>query len=280
MEILHGIYEITVSEKNKGYPKEILLDTIRTGLEPYVYQYLTETYGEMLRSHWETYTPPKKSDNVFVIAERRAHPNFRFILQNIAWAGPDMAVYIFCSDENLKFIAALLGSKMDHYNIFPVFTGNPTREQGKAVYNNMLTDYRFYQVIDAEYMLTIQMDNILRKKIDPDIFIGEYWGNPWSWKPDEAGGGGATVRKISAMIRLCKTDRSDPDQPFDGMEDNWLSERSCEYPDLEFRKNHLMESIHVHDPHIMHQFWTFAPDYLCLPKEKFIEWWKELLTIS
>ena len=279
MEIIQGIYEITVAERIKN-PGDEILDINRNIMEPYIYQYLMETYGPMLRAHWTTYKPPKKSNNVFMIAERRAHPNFRFILQNIAWAGPDMAVYIFCSEENLEFIKTILSDKIDYYNIFPVFNGNPTREQGKIAYNNLLTDYRFYELVDAKYMLTAQMDNIFRKKIDPAIFSGDYWGAPWSWKSDAAGGGGATVRRIQAMIDVCQTHRPEPDIPFDVTEDSWLSEHVTVYPDGDFRTNHIMESIHVDDPHIIHQFWTFSHCYLVLPKDEFVNVWAKLLHIS
>ena len=279
MEKLHAIYEVANIERKK-HPDKSILDANRQTLEPYIYMYLMESYGPMLEAHWKTYVPPKKSENVFMIAERRAHPNFRFILQNIAWAGPDMAVYLFCSDENLAFIEALLGDKKVHFHIIPVFIGNPDREQGKISYNNLLTDYRFYQRIDANYVLTVQMDNIFRKKIDPLMFVGDYWGNPWHWKPSAPGGGGATVRRINAMIELCRTHRPDPNSLFEGIEDNWFCNHVTAYPDLSFRAQHMMETVIVEDPYILHQFWTFAHEYLHLSRDKFIETWRKLLTIA
>ena len=280
MELLYAIYEVIQIEKKKTPNTGEILDKLRNALEPYIYFYLIEKHGIMLQTFWESYRPPWKSDNVFVIAERRAHPNFRFILQNIAWAGPDMAVYIYCSDENQAFIEAILGDKRDYYHIIPVFSGNPTREEGKQAYNTLLTDYRFYQTIQAKYMLTVQLDNIIRKRIDPAMFTGDYWGNPWSWDSGAAGGGGATVRNINAMIELCRVHRSEPNEPFNETEDKWLSDRVTNYPDESFRSNHLMESIFVEDPHILHQFWTFGNDYLVLPREVFVEYWKKLLTIG
>ena len=276
---LHAMYEVSQIERAKC-PTDDILDINRRILEPFVYMYLMEHYGPMLREHWATYLPPTKSEHVFVIAERRAHPNFQFILQNIAWAGPHMAVYIFCSDENLGFVEALLGDKKEHFHVIPVFNGNPDREQGKIAYNQLLTDYRFYQLIDATYMLTVQMDNIIRKKIDPLMFTGEYWGNPWSWCPDAAGGGGATVRNIPAMIQMCQTHRPNPDELLEGAEDNWCSSHTTDYPEVEFRIRHMMESIHVDDPYIIHQFWTFAHCYLFLTREQFAEVWSMLLHIG
>ena len=279
MNLLNAIYEVIQIEKKKTPDTEIL-DKMRNVLEPYVYLYLIEKYGTMLHTFWEFYRPPGTSDNVFVIAERRAHPNFRFILQNIAWAGPDMAVYIYCSDENQAFIEAILGDKRDYYHIIPIFYGNPTKEEGKIGYNTLLTDYRFYQTIQAKYMLTVQMDNIIRKKINPSMFTGDYWGNPWGWDVDAAGGGGATIRNVSFMIELCRAHRPEPNIPFNEAEDKWISDRVINYPDWLFRINYLMESIFTEDPSILHQFWTLGRDYLILPREKFIECWEKLLTIK
>ena len=81
-----------------------LLKTIRNGLEPYVYAHLEETYGQKLTEFWNSWTPPRRSSKAFILIERRTHPNFWFVLRNMAWAGPDMAVYIFCSNENVNFI--------------------------------------------------------------------------------------------------------------------------------------------------------------------------------
>jgi hypothetical protein len=279
MELLQGMYEVALIEKAKCATDDIL-DINRRVIEPYVYMYLQQQYGPMLQDHWKTYLPPKQSEHVFVIAERRAHPYFPFILQNMAWAGPHMAVYIFCSEENQGFIRSILGDKASHYHIIPVFNGNPDREHGKRAYNNLLTDYRFYQLIDATYMLTIQLDNIIRKKIDPAMFVGEYWGNPWSWSTESAGGGGATVRNIPAMIRICQLHRSNPDMPFEETEDKWLSDHVTDYPDLSFRASYLMESVHVQDPCIVHQFWTFAHCYTELPREQFIALWDTIMRIS
>jgi hypothetical protein len=39
-----------------------------------------------------------------MLVEGRIHQNMWFILRNMAWAGPEMAVYIFCSDQNYDYI--------------------------------------------------------------------------------------------------------------------------------------------------------------------------------
>jgi len=241
--------------------------------------YLLQTYGQMLDAHWANYYPPKQSDYAFVIVERRVHPNFRFILQNIAWAAPYMSVYIFCSDENKAFIHALLGDKRDHYTIIETFVGDVPRTQAIQDYNNLLTDYVFYQAIHAKYMMTVQMDNIFRKQLPQTIFVGDYWGNPWFWKKDAAGGGGASIRRVAYMIELCKTHRPNPGEPVNSNEDSWISEKTVNFPDIDFRTEFSMESAPAQDPYVLHQFWTFSNPYIELGKDIFLRYWAQILTI-
>jgi hypothetical protein len=276
--LLCAAYEAAKIEQSRYGPAE-RLDVYRNVLEPYFYSYMIENYGTMFQRFWETYQPPLESENAYVIVERRAHPNFRFVLQNMAWAAPHMAVYIFCSDENRAFIEALLGDKIDSFHVIEAFKGNVSREEGKNGYNHIMTDYRFYESIQANYILTIQMDNIIRRKIPDSMFIGHYWGNPWAWRSEAAGGGGATVRNVEAMIRLCRTYRPDPTKDIPPLEDAWVAERTTSFPSFEFRKSHLMESIPSENPVVLHQFWTFTDAYLEKPRDIVIQYWTMMLTL-
>jgi len=277
--MLAAAYEVAKIESKKN-DHLTRLDIYRNVLEPYFYSYLTEHYGKMLQEHWESYRPPLTSEHAFVIVERRAHPNFRFILQNMAWAAPHMAVYLFCSDENLAFIEAILGDKINSFHIIEAFQGDVSREEGKIGYNDVMTDYRFYESISATYILTIQMDNIIRRKIPASLFTGDYWGNPWAWRTHAAGGGGATVRRVAAMIELCKKHRPDPTIDVPPLEDAWIAERTNSFPDFSFRREHLMESIPANDPVILHQFWTFMDAYIPTPRDNVVAYWTQLLTLS
>ncbi len=239
------------------------LHHFRTVFEPYIYNILIKKYSGCLDDFWKDYLPPLVSDKAFVIIERRCHPNYWFILRNIAWANPNMSVYIICSEENEMFIRTLLGNKVSNFNILPLFKGSPDRTTAIKDYNNLLTDYRFYEKINDKYILTIHMDVFFRKKISDDIFIGDYWGAPWGWNQIMPGGSGATIRCVQKMIELCKLYRPSPELKSDNIdgEDAWFSEKIIElgwmYPDIDFRKKTIMESIPVTDPYIVHQFWTY-----------------------
>jgi hypothetical protein len=160
------------------------------------------------------------------------------------------------------FIRSLLGDKASNFHILPLFTGSPDRITAVRDYNNLLTDYRFYEKINAKYILTIQMDLFIRKKLTDDLFIGDYWGAPWAWTQIMPGGSGSTIRCVERMIELCKLYRPSPKltDVING-EDVWFSNKIIElgwkYPDIEFRKKTILESIPTADPYIVHQFWTY-----------------------
>ena len=256
---------------------------LRYILEPYIYNYLLVSYGGALDKFWQTYTPPKKADNAFVIVERRPHPNFWYILRNIAWAGPQMSVYIFCSDENEGFIRTLLGNKAEHFNIIPFFKGNIPREQAIQEYNNFYTDYRNYERIDAKYIMTVQMDIFIRRKLNMDMFISDYYGNPWAWNQEDPGGGGATVRRIAKMIEICRRWRPDPSIDCPIPEDGWINEKikECgEWPDKVIRGTTFMETLLINNPYVVHQTWSFTDVVLQEGPQVFLNLLRNLLTFT
>lgn len=256
---------------------------LRYILEPYVYNYLLVSYGPALDKFWQTYTPPKKADNAFVIVERRPHPNFWYILRNIAWAAPQMSVYIFCSDENEDFIRTLLGNKAEHYNIVRAFQGNPPREKAIQDYNNFYTDYRNYEMMDAKYIMTVQMDIFVRRKLDMNMFMTDYYGNPWAWKQEDPGGGGATVRRVAKMIEICRRWRPDPSIDCPISEDGWINEKIIEcgtWPHVGIRGTVFMETLLQNNPYVVHQTWSFTDVVLKEGRETFLGLWRNLLTFT
>jgi hypothetical protein len=259
-------------------------DAFRTVLEPDIYALLNARYMENLNAHWRTYMPPKKSEYAFAVVERRAHPNFEWILKNMAWAGPNMAVYLFCSDENEEFIRGLLGDKADHFNIRVVFQGNPSRERGKKEVDNLLSDWRTYASIDAKYILTVEMDCFLRKKVPRQLFTGDYWGCTWGWYPQSPGGGGLTVRKISSMIELCRKHRPDTEKDLACSQDCWLSDKTVEdelnFPRFDVRTSYLMENVLQGSPVGVHQFWTYFFNTRLDNKEAWCGFVSHILTLE
>ena len=293
---LESIYEVAIEEHNrwsklrpqsKQEVTEIQrkrLDSFRLSLEPHIYNYLIEKYGKKLSDFWQTYSPPKKANRSIVIVERRSHPNFWFILRNIAWAAPHLAICIFCSDENINFVKSLVGDKLHNFNIVVAFTGQASRERGKKEVDNLLSNYKFYDFIDSEYIITAEMDTFFRRKIPDTMFEGTYWGNPWPWVPSTPGGGGVTIRNVKKLAAHCKKIRPDTSIDLETAQDAWLSDTTYaekeEFPDIRFRAMHIMESLPSPNPVAVHQFWTYLDSYEISNKERFIENLERILTID
>ena len=245
------------------------LHHFRLTFEPYIFHLLILRYGQKLEECWKMYQPTSRK--AFVIVERRCHPNFWFVLRNLVWARPDMPIYIFCSDVNIDFLRGLIGNKDIH--LLPVFIGSPGREQAVKEYSDFLTSPAMYKAIDADWIITIQMDVFIRRKIPDSIFMGEYWGYPFGWRPDYAGGGGASVRNVKKCYELCM--KYADTGVLDVAEDVWFCERVTDIPSFDTRRNYIMENVLSMNPYIVHQFWTYVD-----VTYDFKKYWNYLLTFE
>jgi hypothetical protein len=276
---IEACYSTVYSVKDK--PSSEVLDTLRINLEPYVYNYLIQKYGPALDEWWKTYTPPKKARGAFVIVERRIHPNAWFILRNMAWANAGCSVYIFCSDENKAFFETLLGPKLPHVHLIEWFKGSVSREEGKHQYNLTFKAPLFYSSIDAEYICTVQMDCFFRRQFTDELWKDDYWGAPWGWAPDDTGGGGITIRKISTMLKVCELD---PHKDQTMVEDCWIGIRvkqlGYKYPSFEERASLISENVPSMNPIGVHQFWTFITNFFIADKQKFSAYIHHVLKIN
>lgn len=231
----------------------------RNELEPFVFSFLQANYGPALDTLWQTHTFPKQSKRAFVIVERRCHPNWWFLLRNLAWAGPEFSLYIFCSDQNIDFLTHLLGSKCESVHLIPLFKGLASKAEGVKQFNLAMTNPEVYAMIDAEYCITVQLDTYFVQKIPEWIFQGDYYGAPWGWEPQSAGGGGMTLRKISTMKEICS---HGPLTNGIGAEDKALGDTAekCGFtiPPFQFRLHVFLENLFLGQRPIgIHQWWTF-----------------------
>ncbi len=254
----------------------------RTQLEQYVFNYLTLTYGNKLDEFWKSHQFPKKSKYSFVIVERRIHPNWWFILRNIAWAAPHFSLYIFCSDLNYEFIKTMLGDKAENVHIFKWFQGSPERKIAFEQYNVTLKMPGFYKLIDSDYTITVQMDSYFLQKIPDWVFCGTYYGAPWGWNPTKGGNGGLSIRNIKDMIELCEKEISSI-QNNEG--EDWhfsqlLEKHNYTVPPFEFRVKVVQENFPIDIiPIGTHQFWTYIANYNLSDKTLFTNNIKKLLTL-
>lgn len=268
-----------ITEDDMKKWQEESLDKYRCDLEPYIYQHFLVNYGKQLDNFWKTHQFPKKSKYAWLIVERRCHPNWWFMIRNIAWAAPHFSLYIFCSDENYNFVRTLLGDKADNVTIIKWYKGFAIRQEGKDQYAQTFKLAGFYKQIDAEYFIRTEVDAYVRHKIPESIFMGDFYGAPWGWKPQMPGGGGLIIRKIQTMIELCIKEK------YIGIEadDDWVSKKvieyGYEYPPLEVRKEIFSENFPVLDPIGVHQFWTFLDNFEIQNSDRFKEHLKRYLKI-
>lgn len=262
--------EICFLKQTGALTENQVLHKVRCDLEPYVYNYLETTYGAQLTEFWKTHEFLSESRYAWVIVERRCHPNWWFILRNIAWAGPHMSLYIFCSDENLAYLKSLLGDKAKTVHLIPVFKGFATRDEGLRQMEQLVTHPVFYRQIRADYILTFQTDCFFRKKIPAGIFTGDYYGSPWGWQPEEMGGGGITVRNTQRLIELCsKEEIPEGGYPEDGWICNLLKKYGGALVPESIRFYAFCENFPTPDPIGVHQFWTFLHNFDMNDHEKF-----------
>jgi hypothetical protein len=254
----------------------------RTQLEPYIFNYLNHTYGQKLDEFWKTHTFPKKAEKAFVIVERRIHPNWWFVLRNIAWAAPHFSLYIFCSDLNYKFVKSILGDKADNVHIHKLFKGTADRDKALKEYNITFKIPKFYNIIDAEYFINFQMDSYFLQKIPDWIFTGTYYGSPWCWDPNRGGNGGLAVRNVKNLIELCEKEIINAIDSIG--EDCYLSDAVTKYnhylPPLEFRLQVFQENCPTqYTPIGTHQFWTYLTNYNISNKSEFTNHFRKLVTL-
>ena len=282
--LIESCYSIWIEDNARGFQSEKeTLSFFRTQLEPYVFNYLNHTWGAKLDDFWKNHTFPKKAKYGFVIVERRPHPNWWFILRNIAWAGPNMSLDIFCSDLNYDFIKTLLGSKADNVNIHIWFKGYADKATGYKQANITSKMPQFYSSIDTDYFIKVEMDSYFIQKIPEWIFTGTYYGAPWIWNLEACGNGGLSVRNNKNLIELCQ--REINTSLTDDGEDHYIStaiiKHGYNYPPLEFRKKVFQESFPTEtNPIGTHQFWTFITNYNIGNKDMFSKHIKKLVTLD
>jgi len=119
-------------------------------------------------------------------------------------------------------------------------------------------------LIDAEYIVTVELDVYFLRQLTESLFQGDYYGAPWSWEPNSPGGGGLSIRKVQTMIEICEQESTNVD---DSPQDCWIASNIIKYnyiyPSLEFRKGIFLENAiySTTAPYGVHQFWTFMNEF-------------------
>jgi len=262
INIIKGVYN-EIRARNYSTEPE-LLDVLRKECEFYVFNSLRKRYGSIFEEVWNTNLIPKAgtTDRTILLVERRCHPNVEFCLQNISYYARGYSISIVCSKTNLDYIKACLGTQFENARIIVYFEDSGTPEQGKREYNELLQQTKFWNLFTEEYILTIETDCYLKKRIPDSIYKYDYVASKWPWNPDLPGGGGLSLRRRDVMIKICESfPNKIPEQDYyisDG-----IKKLGYKYPSFEENKIYFEEFIMTCLFSCgYHQWWTGISSYI------------------
>jgi hypothetical protein len=257
-------------EEYKKDPKK-WLRIWRNRYEVPVFDILKKRYGYELEHFWDTHQPPQISNKAFVIVERRCHPNLEFVLHNMFYFGRDWSIYLFCSEQNYEFCKGICGKNRNTVNIIPIFDKVVSAEEGVREYNQLLQEYSFWQRVQAEHICVMETDCYLRKPIPEELLEYDYVGTPWGWDLSSPGGSGLTLRRRSAMLKICLASKKTE------MQDSFVAQGIVEQgltwlPAKPYGVATFVESYFTDDPVGVHQWWTFVFNRFLYGKSLNILW--------
>jgi hypothetical protein len=113
---------------------------------------------------------------------------------------------------------------------------------------------QFWESIPATYALCSEIDSYLRKPIPETIRDYDFVCARWPWHSHICGGSGLTIRRVSAMLRICDELPSLTDEIPDL--DSWAA-YGVKDLELTYNDSMFMEAGQLQDPVGLHQWWTF-----------------------
>lgn len=248
----------------------------RVEKEPIFFEVLTRRYLEKLRQWWRNYVLPdfKETNKAYLFYEMRNHPNIEFVLYNALCACEGFGLVVYCSGENEARIREVLGHNVSRAEIHVLFEKDIGREEGRRVYNETLMSLNFWQTFPAEHILICETDAYFLRKLPLEYLDYDYVGYEWPWLPNQPGGGGVSLRKRSAMVRICKESKQKTVYGADSWASNGISELGMTFI------HGFNESCFISKPIAVHQWWTFINYEGDTEKPSFKQLCIEMLTLD
>ncbi len=241
------------------------LHTQRCELDTVVFDILHARYLPWLRAWWLTYKlpPVEHTNHTYVCYEMRPHKNMEFIiLSTLFFAGPATSLIVYCSVENLAHIQRILAHNYVAAEIRIFDETDTGREEGRRRYNETLQSLEFWESLPVEHVILCEMDGYFRSPITQDLWDYDYVCCPWPWDHTVVGGGGVSLRRRSAMIRIAR----ECPHLVQYAQDIWVATGV-----KELALNALpafTEGAFFENPVAVHQWWTFYhPERLTLEEQ-------------
>ncbi len=223
-------------------------------LEPLIFRYMRETYLPTLRQWWSTYELPHSAKRSIVVYETRNHEQLEFLLLNLCYFAQGWHLTIYCSDENLESVRAIVGSKGATCHVVRPTEGEYDSERNE--YNAVLKSRKFWEGLQQfEHVLLAEVDSYLTAPIHTISGLEDYdyIASKWIWNPSAPGGGGLSIRRVSYMIALCDLEIEEL------MQDTWVSEGIQQRGGVV--GNYFSESVLIEQCVGVHQWWSFYFQY-------------------
>jgi hypothetical protein len=217
--ILDQLPTISHTQENDGRTTH----RCREQWEDLVFADLRKRYLPALRAWWPTHTFPTVTKNSIVIYETRCHENLEFLILNTCYFAQSWALTIYCSAENEAFVYGILGPHKDNEGVH-VQVVRPTEgayDDERNQYNAALTSVAFWDGLSHfQHALLAEVDSYLTDHLEKigNLDTFDYVASRWEWAPDEPGGGGLSIRRVSTMRAICELGLKEP------MQDCWASE--------------------------------------------------------
>ena len=213
-----------------------------------------------------TFAAPNGNRLSICLIEFRRLKWLRYIVNQIAkvYGGTDVSLYVVHGRKNRRFFADILEP---YKNVQTV--EYPYDNIDRAKYADICCDVEFYKLFNTQFVLKMEWDSYIRKRVPEEFFRYAYVGAPWQGYPNDyqgenifkrlgnklVGNGGFSLRKVSRMIEICEGSVS---RPRNVGEDVFLTNhlRDDEVPDPKLASGFSVEFVYNADPVGLHHVWT------------------------
>ncbi len=224
---------------------------LRMTLEPIIFNYFIKKYLPTLKVWWQNYKLPLVSDRAIVIYETRTLPHLEFHILNTCYFARNWSLIIYCSHENIDEIYRILGPNRFRATVRLIEKDD---RSPRDRYISFYKSRQFWESIPATYALCAEIDSYLRKPIPETIRDYDFVCARWPWHSHICGGSGLTIRRVSAMLRICDELPGHAEQ-YDDL-DSWAA-YGVKDLGLTYNNTMFMEAARIEDPVGLHQWWTF-----------------------
>lgn len=196
-----------------------------------------------------------------VMPEPRPHRFMRPVLHaaaHVYGGDPDVALCILHGTGNEGFVRDVVGG-WEGVRCVNLGVANLSIPD----YNERLTSAAFYRDLHADFVLILQTDALLRKRVPEAFFAFDYVGGPWHHMPcgggtnarNRVGNGGFSLRRCEAMASICERGGGGRHRS----EDVFFAERvdMTRMPTVEEASAFAVEHIRHPDPVGHHQAYVF-----------------------